>query len=189
MKNIKIGVIAVLSVVAVLFVFGGCTTKTVTTTESVTQPAQTVTVTAQPTTITKTVTTTVTSGPTTTPTTSKATTPTTSKTTTPTTTSGVAIVYDRGPGLSVVVEGEEATVTSTGVVVTGRLAQYDMGTYWITLLAEFKDAAGTVLGEVDMGSWRLEQYGYNPWDFEITFTTADPSKVATCVLHVNEKTE
>jgi len=190
--------ILVAVVITGLLVIGGCTPEAETVTTTVTQPATTVTTTLPATTITTTVTqpattatTTVTKTVTTTAltTTSPTTTTTTTSPTTTTTTaapSGVVIEEEfvGDASLYYFLQNLGASVTSTGVVVTGRAqspGSPPARDFDLEIQGEFYDAAGTLLGTSSVVALHISHFpGYV--DFEIQFSTAEPSKVQKCIL-------
>jgi hypothetical protein len=68
-------------------------------------------------------------------------------------------------------------VTTAGLTITGHMAQYDMGTYTVEIKCSYYDSTGNLLGTESAGPWRLEAYGGNPWDFEITFSGDGVEKI------------
>jgi len=195
MKSIYITIAAILTV---LLVLGGCTPEAKTVTTTVTQPATTVTTTLPATTITTTVTQPATTATTTvTKTVTTTTLTTTSPTTTTTTTSPTTTTTTAAPS-GVVIEEEfvgdaslyyffrnlEASVTSTGVVVTGAV-HLDFSSpskeFDLEIQGEFYDAAGTLLGTSSVVALHMALYPGSV-EFEIQFSTAEPSKVQKCIL-------
>jgi hypothetical protein len=83
------------------------------------------------------------------------------------------------------VTGLSVELTENSIIITGRVAQYDMGSYTVTINCEFYNSSDEVIGTFESDPWRLEAYGANPWDFEIIFNTDEPASVARCLLTIN----
>jgi len=186
-------------VITALLVLGGCTPEAETVTTTVTQPATTVTTSLSATTVT-TVTqpaTTVTAPGTTpvTPTIPATTSPSTATTTLPTTTttttpSAVEIEVNLVGAIKswVTVSELSASLTSTGVVVTGSMLDRQVAVgYVVDVEGQFYDAAGTMLGTASVE--KLYLYSMSKVPFEIQFSTAEPSKVKKCILNISSIVE
>ena len=182
----KIHVIFTGMVLVALLSFSGCTAEPVTTT--VTDVSKTTITKTDVTTINETVTETATATVTDTVTETIAATSTSSNTSTTsqtTSSSDELKVEIKQVNVGAKVTGLGVELTENSIIITGHIAQYDMGSYTVTINCEFYNSNDEVIGTLESDPWRLEAYGSNPWDFEIIFNTDEPASVTRCLLTIN----